>query len=118
MKRADLRISDQGFRTRSVAADADVEFSKMAPERLLGFVGELLIAKEQDQMIHQRGVELFDLTIAERPRQIDFADLGANVRGDRRYLDRLIVHSRSLHAGAASAFTFPDGSGQDIRQVC
>src|SRR5258707_6880580 len=62
------------------------------PEGFVLFVGELLVAEEDDEVLHQRVVHLVELLIAERPRQIDPGNLGADMRRQLFDLDRLVRH--------------------------
>ena len=40
----------------------------------------VLVAEEDDEVLHQRVVHFLELLIAERPRQVDPADFGADMR--------------------------------------
>ena len=64
---------------------------------------DLLLAKEDDTMRDNGVVHLLHLPIAERPRQIDIADLGPDMRRRRGYRNRVVAHRFSLRAGLGSA---------------
>src|SRR5207248_9198333 len=83
----------------------DRQLTEEAPERLVLLVRQLLVAEEHDQILHQRVVHFLELLIAERSRQVDPGDLGADMRRQLFDLDRLIRH-RCAPAG----FEIPDDS--------
>jgi hypothetical protein len=66
-------------------------------EILVLVVRQVLIAKKDRQVFHQRIMHFLELLIAERPRQVDPADLGADMRRQLGDLDRLIRHP-ALHS--------------------
>jgi len=70
----------------------NVQVAKIAAERLVAFLVERLIAKEQDLMLRQRLVQLLDLAVAERLGECQAVDLGANARRDRRDVDDFVAH--------------------------
>ena len=56
----------------------DVELAEQPPEREVLLGRDLLVAEEDDQVLDQRAVNLFQLLGRERPRQIDADELGAD----------------------------------------
>ena len=60
----------------------DVKLAEQPPEREVLLGRDLLIAKEDDQVLDQRAVDLALLLGGERPRQIDAAELGADQRSE------------------------------------
>jgi hypothetical protein len=67
-------------RGRARAADVIVQISKMLSELDQVRGGNALVAKEQHKIFPDRIVQLLDLKAAERLRQVDVADLCADVR--------------------------------------
>jgi hypothetical protein len=55
------------------------------------FVTQKLLAKENDAPLEQRRANRADLLRAQRPREIDSADLGADMRGEWADLNRYFV---------------------------
>jgi hypothetical protein len=76
----------------------NVQFAKIAAERLVAFHVKRLIAKEQDLMLRKRLVQLLDLAIAKRIGERQAVDLGANAGRDRRDIDGFIAHGAPFHA--------------------
>ena len=71
------------------------EIAELPPEILVLIVGQMLVAEEDHQVFHQRVVHFLELLVAERPRQVDPANLGANMRRQLGDLDRLVRHQGS-----------------------
>src|SRR5215831_9573745 len=84
-----LRVTRQQSRRRRMY----VELAKTAAERLVLIDSQLLIAKEEHQVVHERTVDLLKLPIVERLGQIETKDLGASARCRFPYL-----YSRMSHA--------------------
>jgi hypothetical protein len=61
----------------------DMQFAEIATEPLVGVHIQRLITKEQHLMLRQRLMQLLDLTVAERLRQRDAFDVGADARRHR-----------------------------------
>ena len=74
------------------------------PNALLLGVVHVLVAKEDDLMRHQRVVHLLERLVAERLRQIDASNLGADHRRYSMDLDRL-RHADALPFVAANLAT-------------
>ena len=70
----------------------------MPAKRLVAFYIKLLVAEEQDLMREKRPVELLDLPVAERPPEIEAADLGADTGRERPHGDRDVAHCSLLFA--------------------
>src|SRR5438874_1032498 len=70
----------------------DRQFAEQPAERFVLLVREILIAKEDHQVLHKRVVHFLELLIAERSRQVDPGDLGADMRRQLFDLDRLVWH--------------------------
>src|SRR2546421_11747100 len=81
-----------GMSLRTGRVRVNVQVAKIAAERLVTFLVERLIAKEQNLMLRQRLVQLLDLAVAERLGEPQAVDLGANTRRDRRDVDRFVAH--------------------------
>ena len=62
---------------------------------------ERLIAEEQHQVVSQCLMQFLDLTVAERLRQRDAFDIGADSRRDRRDIDGLIAHGMILSSATS-----------------
>jgi len=58
-----------------------MKLAKAAAESLVLLDGEPLIAKKQDQMIHERFMHLLELPVAERLGQVEAKHLGAEAWG-------------------------------------
>src|SRR5262245_27646309 len=82
------------LRTRRVWVN--VQLAETAPERLVAVHVKRLIAKEQDLMLRQRLVQLFDLAVTERLGERQAVDLGANAGRDRRHVDGFVAHGCDL----------------------
>src|SRR5215467_8606929 len=84
-----LRVTRQQSRRRRMY----VELAKTAAERLVLIDGQLLIAKEEHQVVYEGIVDLPKLPIIERLGQIETKDFRANAGCRFPYL-----HSRMSHA--------------------
>src|SRR5262252_8690460 len=84
-----LRVTRQQSRRRRMY----VELAKTAAERLVLIDSQLLIAKEEHQVVHERTVDLLKLPIIERLGQIETKDLRANARCRFPYFYSLMSHS-------------------------
>jgi hypothetical protein len=69
-----------------------MELAEAEAKSLVLLHAQLLIAKEKNQMIHERVVQVLELPIAERLRQIDAKDLRANAWRHFAYFYAPIVH--------------------------
>src|SRR5215471_7907099 len=90
---------DFGMSLRTWRVWVNVQLAETAPERLVAFHVKRLIAKEQDLMLRQRLVQLFDLAIAGRLGERQAVDLGANAGRDRRDIDGFIAHGATFPCG-------------------
>src|ERR1700730_6066424 len=77
---------------RTGCVRVNVQVAKIAAERLVTFLVEWLIAKEQNLMLRQRLVQLLDLAVVERLGERQAVDLGANARRDRRDVNGFVAH--------------------------
>src|SRR5262245_15000914 len=84
------------LRTRRVWVN--VQLAETAPERLVAFHVKRLIAKEQDLILRQRLVQLFDLAVTERLGERQAVDLGANAGRDRRDVDGFVAHGATFQS--------------------
>ena len=96
MDRQNLGMS---FRTRRIRVD--VQLTEISAESLVGFHVQRLIAEEENLMLGQRLMHLLDLPVAERFRQYDALDSGANTRRDGTDADGVIGHGKSSRATGA-----------------
>src|SRR5262249_59412263 len=69
---------DLGMSLRTRRVWVNVQLAETAPERLVAFHFKRLIAKEQDLMLRQRLMQLFDLAVAERLCERQTVGLGAH----------------------------------------
>src|SRR6516225_8895528 len=90
---------DLGMPLRTGRVRVNVQLAETAPERLVAFHVKRLIAKEQDLMLRQRLVQLFDLAVAERLGERQTVDLGANAGRDWRDVDGFIAHGATFQSG-------------------
>src|SRR6478736_3064105 len=77
------------------------QLAEQMPESLVLLMRQALVAEEDDEVLHQRVVHFLELLIAERARQVDAADLRADMRRQLPDLDCLIGHGCSFVAAAA-----------------
>src|SRR5215831_6812576 len=56
----------------------NMQFTEIAAEPFVGFHVQRLIAKKQNLVLRQRLMQLLDLTVAERLRQRNASDIGAD----------------------------------------
>jgi hypothetical protein len=73
----------------------NVQFTEISAEPLMGFHIQRLVAKEQNLMLRQRLMQLLDLAVAERFRQRDALDIGADTGRDRSDADGVIAHGKA-----------------------
>ena len=73
-------------------ATMDRQFAEGAAEFLVADMIEVLVTKEDDLMLHQRGVQLVDNLVRERFGKVDAIDLRANPRRHRPYRQDFIIH--------------------------
>src|SRR5690606_30009193 len=73
-------------------AGMDMKLAEHAPEFLVLFERHLLIAEEDHLMPHKGVMDLLEGPVAERLRQVDIADLGADARRHRLDGDGLEGH--------------------------
>jgi len=69
-----------------------MQLAETAAEILVLVDGEVLVAKEDHQILHQRIMHLLELLVAQRLRQIDAVDLCADARRQLADFDGLIAH--------------------------
>jgi hypothetical protein len=74
----------------------DVQFAEIPAQPFVRVDVQRLLAKEQNLMLRQRLVQLLDLTIAQRLRQRQPFDVGADSGCHRRHCDRFITHGARL----------------------
>ena len=70
-----------------------VEPAEAAAERLVLLDRQLLLAKEEHQMIHERIVHILELPVSELLGQVDAKDLGADAWRHLAYFYALIDHA-------------------------
>jgi len=70
----------------------DVQLSEPAPEILVLFNFQRLVAEEDHGVLHQRVMDFLELLIAERLVQIDPGYLGADPRRKWFHVNRFIRH--------------------------
>src|SRR5215813_4978195 len=91
-----MDVKDFGMSLRTRRVWVNMQLAETAPERLVAFHVKRLIAKEQDLMLRQRLVQLFDLVVAERLGERQAVDLGANAGRDRRDVDGFVAHGATF----------------------
>ena len=72
-----------------------VQRAEAAAEILLLLVVDLLVAEEDHQVLHQRVVDLLELLVAQRPRQVHAGDLRADGGRELAHADGLEAHCLS-----------------------
>src|SRR5262245_62888477 len=75
-----------------------MQFTEVAAEPLVGFHIQRLIAEEQNLVLGQRLMQLLDLTVAERLRERDAFNIGADARRHRRDTYGFIAHGRTFRS--------------------
>ena len=70
----------------------DVQLAEAAAELLLLVEVDLLVAEEDDEVLGERVVDLLELLVAERLREVDAFDLGADHRAQGYDANGLIRH--------------------------
>jgi hypothetical protein len=75
-----------------------VRLTEITHQPLVRFKIDLLIAKEQDAVRGDGFAQLSDLSLFERPGQIDVADFGPDMRRGGGYGDGLTVHEKTPSA--------------------
>jgi hypothetical protein len=78
-----LLVAAHGFRPRTF-----LQRTEIAGEAHLVFLGEILIAEQEDQMLVPSELDLAERRPIELPPQIDAADLGAERVGQLGHADR------------------------------
>ena len=68
----------------------NVRFAKIAHQAFVRFEIDLLIAEKDDAVRDNGVVHFIHLTIGKRPRQIDIADLGPDMRRTGRDSDGVV----------------------------
>src|SRR5437016_13998478 len=68
------------LRGSAFAADMNMRLAEIAHKSLVRFEIDFLITEEKDAMRDDRVMHLLHLSIGKRPRQIDVADFGADMR--------------------------------------
>jgi hypothetical protein len=79
-----------GLAGRVRCGRVDVQFAEQAAKAEVLIFRQMLVAEEDDEVLGERAVELVEGAVAERPRQVDSANLGANDRGQLVDRDRVI----------------------------
>src|SRR5262249_23056465 len=64
---------------------------------------QLLVAKEYNEVVHERVMHLLELLIVERPGQVDAKNIRADIWGRLAYLDSLVAHNVALGSLCALA---------------
>ena len=77
------------LRTRRVRVD--MQLPEVSPQRFLLFQTDFLVAEEQHLMFRQRGMQIIDLPVGQRRRQVDVRNLGTQTRGER--LTAMVLNS-------------------------
>src|SRR5580704_10242059 len=80
------RLADRRF------SDMRAERPKITAQPDLIFKADLLFAEEYDLVLDKRAVQLLDLFVRQRLRQIDIADLRADMRRDGLNRNGFIAH--------------------------
>src|SRR6266481_5355850 len=83
-------MSRHRLRCSAFATDMDVRFAEIAHQAFVRFEIDLLIAEENHAVRDNRIVHFVDLTIGQRPRQIDIADFGPDMRRKGRDCDGVV----------------------------
>src|SRR5947209_3776794 len=83
---------DFGMTLRARGAGVNVQIAEIAAKPLVSFDVERLIAKEQDEVLRNRLMQVLDLAVAQRLGQNDAFDLGSDARRDGCDADGLIGH--------------------------
>src|SRR5215470_1461651 len=81
---------------RPGCAGMDVQFAEISAQPLVGVDVQRLVAKEQNLVLRQRLMQLLDLAVAERLRQRDAFDVGADARRYWRDADGFIAHGTTF----------------------
>src|SRR5215470_8488264 len=81
------------IRDQSRRRGVRMQLAKAAAECFVLFYRQLLVAKKEHQMVHERIVHLLELPVAKRPGQVDAEDLGADVRCRFAYFYALVTHA-------------------------
>src|SRR5205085_9621311 len=77
---------------RASAGWMNVKLAELAAEIGMLADAELLVTKENHQVVHQRVVDLLELLVAQRFGQVDTVDLGADHWRHLVHLDGLVAH--------------------------
>src|SRR5262245_15158408 len=77
---------------RAPAGWMDMQLAELAAEVGVLVDAELLVSKEDHQVVHQRVVDLLELLVAQRFGQVDTVDLGADHWRHLAHLDGLVAH--------------------------
>ena len=77
---------------RAPAGWVDVQLAELAAEVGVLVDADLLVTKENHQVVHQRVVNLLELLVAQRFGQVDTVDLGADHWRHLAHLDGLVAH--------------------------
>src|SRR2546421_7645546 len=70
----------------------DVQLAEFAAEVSMLVDAELLVTKENHQIVHQRVVDLLELLVTQRFGQVDTVDLGADHWRHLAHLNGLVAH--------------------------
>ena len=68
----------------------DRQLAKPPAKRLVVVVAQVLVAEEDDEVLHQCVVHFLKLLVAERLRQVNPGNLGADIGRQLFDLDRLV----------------------------
>ena len=92
-----VRLAAMGF-----LADMRAHRAEILGEAHMILVADLLVAEEHDHVLGERALELGEFEVGQRPREIDIADLRADLWAAARDRDGLVplasikpVHVRS-----------------------
>src|SRR6202140_2841692 len=92
------------------AADMLADGAEIAAEPDVVVKADLLVAKEYLLVLNERLVQLLDLIVRQRPGQIDFADLRADVRRQRLDSNGFVAHT---FLRIAASIDLRDGGAPD-----
>ena len=70
----------------------NVRLAEIAHQALVGLEIDLLVAEEDDAVSNNGVMHLLNLSIGERPGEIDIADLGADMRRAGRDGNGVVAH--------------------------
>src|ERR1700728_4376382 len=72
----------------------DVKLAEMLAEMLERRHVDRLVAEEDDAVVQERLVDVFDLAVGDRLHQVEAGNLAADMRREPLDLDRVVTHRR------------------------